>query len=760
MSPLASVILSAAMAATFGPTLASVTSRCDSLSVLAARMVFRSDTSRAEGLFRAAMDADSTCVRAIAGLGEIMIRRGDMEGGLRYFDIAEELQPDAGHASFGRGLAAERAGDYDTAQQRFMSAFSDNRSNPAYSDAMARCYREPTQRWNARQRLMRAIRADPTYAPALIRLARYYESESQYEEAAALYRDYLAVVPTDVGAALAGAATYLEIDSTTRARRVLIGAQHRVPPERRAEYELIMAASFVLDMRFDAAARAYGRAFALLPAEERCYYEDASLVLSRDDMTEYQSATASSDSTAASEFAGRMWNSRDITPATELNERRLEHYRRVWYSRLRYSTGQQPWDRRGAVYIRYGPPAHITSARRPDVRLSPRVDEARESYARRLGMRRSLSAGSRAGMVPIYPLPMLGKLAITRSARDWTEWIYPGVAGGLAILLTDEYGTGVYDFGPPPSTARGPILMHSPANEFVRARMEEPERYEYSATLEPFDFHYYQAQFRGTSDSTDLAVFYALPIEQLEFERSRARTDIEAELELGYAVFDDRWQLRSRAAENYRIRAPEGTVWELGSVHVDNQQLSVAPHERILLSVQAKDVISGRLQAYRETIETEQFDDSTLALSDIVLAGRITADADSDCPAFARGGLCITPLATRAFRIGQPIHVYVEIYNLSRDEYGRTRYEVEHVIRSGADEQGVVNALGRFFNPRQRVGVGRVLEGVRQSDSEHFAIGTEALEARDYTLVISVRDLHTDHHVLREQKFRITEQVR
>ena len=738
---------------------------CDSLSALAARMVFRSDTSRAEGLFHAALDIDSTCVQAIAGLGEIMIRRGETEEGLRYFDIAEELQPDAGHASFGRGLAAERVDDYDTAQRRFASAFWDDRNNPAYSDAMARCYREPTQRWNARQRLMRAIRADPTYAPALIQLARYYESESQYEEAAALYRDYLAVVPTDAGAALAGAATYLEIDSTTRARRVLIGAQHRVPPERRAEYELIFGASFVMDMRFAAAARAYDRAFALLPAEERAHYEDVSLISSRDDMELCRSNAAAGDSAAFAECIERIWNGVDITPATELNERRLEHYRRVWYARLRYSTGQQPWDRRGAVYIRYGPPKHVTSAGRVDILMSETVGAARESYSRRLGFGRGargrrLSAGMQAGFNPIYPMPKLGNSPMaTRSARDWSEWIYPDVAGGLVILLTDENGTGVYDFAPPP-TARGPVLIHSPENEFVQARMAEPERYEYSATLEPFDFHYYQAQFRGTSDSTDLAVFYALPMEQLEFERSRARTDIEAELELGYAVFDGRWQLRDRAAECYRIRASEGTEWEPGSVHVDNQQLSVAPGERILLSVQAKDVISGRLQAYRETIETEQFDDSTLALSDIVLAGRITADADSDCPAFARGGLCITPLATRAFRIGQPIHVYVEIYNLSRDEYGRTRYEVEHVIRSGADEQGVVNALGRFFNPRQRVGVGRVLEGVRQSDSEHFAISTDQLEAGDYTLVISVRDLHTDHQVLREQKFRITEQVR
>ena len=54
------------------------------------------------------------------------------------------------------------------------------------------------------------------------------------------------------------------------------------------------------------------------------------------------------------------------------NERLVEHYRRVLHAMTHFSQGQKPWDKRGEIYILYGPPAHISKS--DDVRYETDAD--------------------------------------------------------------------------------------------------------------------------------------------------------------------------------------------------------------------------------------------------------------------------------------------------------------------------------------------------------------------------------------------------
>lgn len=58
----------------------------------------------------------------------------------------------------------------------------------------------------------------------------------------------------------------------------------------------------------------------------------------------------------------RWWREQDPLPATERNERMIEHLRRVDYARREFGCEKrgcrpQGWDERGTVYVRFGPPA-------------------------------------------------------------------------------------------------------------------------------------------------------------------------------------------------------------------------------------------------------------------------------------------------------------------------------------------------------------------------------------------------------------------
>ncbi len=52
----------------------------------------------------------------------------------------------------------------------------------------------------------------------------------------------------------------------------------------------------------------------------------------------------------------KFWYIRDVMPATEANERLIEHYGRLNYARKKFPSLSSPgYDARGRIYIQYGP---------------------------------------------------------------------------------------------------------------------------------------------------------------------------------------------------------------------------------------------------------------------------------------------------------------------------------------------------------------------------------------------------------------------
>lgn len=61
-------------------------------------------------------------------------------------------------------------------------------------------------------------------------------------------------------------------------------------------------------------------------------------------------------------FIEQFWQRRDPTPGTELNEYKVEHYRRIAYANEHFALQLPGWKTlRGRTYIIYGPPDEITS---------------------------------------------------------------------------------------------------------------------------------------------------------------------------------------------------------------------------------------------------------------------------------------------------------------------------------------------------------------------------------------------------------------
>ena len=98
----------------------------------------------------------------------------------------------------------------------------------------------------------------------------------------------------------------------------------------------------------------------MLPEEEQVLYRDFSLFTGTEEAENYEKTEELEQEKLWRDF----FEMRDTIPLTPENERLIEHYARVTYARRAFGRGKFPWDRRGAIVIRYGLPDYVHQDRR------------------------------------------------------------------------------------------------------------------------------------------------------------------------------------------------------------------------------------------------------------------------------------------------------------------------------------------------------------------------------------------------------------
>ena len=123
-----------------------------------------------------------------------------------------------------------------------------------------------------------------------------------------------------------------------------------------------------------------------------------------------------------------------------------------------------------------------------------------------------------------------------------------------------------------------------------------------------------------------------------------------------------------------------------GRALLDRVDLKVRPGQ-YRLAVQAQRRNTNRLQSYLQELPLPDYSGSNLGLSDLFLAREVSAATKASDPKFVRAGWSILPTPSHVFHLGQRVFIYFEIYNLARDEFGATRYEVAYEVHR-TDETG------------------------------------------------------------------------
>ena len=526
--------------------------------------------------------------------------------------------------------------------------------------------------------------------------------------------------------------------------------------------------------------------FSLIEPDEKEFYRDLAHVAPRDELASWQDAVGNERDARWHAF----WNARDSNPATVVNERLVEHYRRVMYSRYHFSQGQHPYDRRGEIYVRYGAPED----RRGDVMIAdqnaygsatisddPAVDAIREQnerYGYRLRVDRGqltivppegmteeemYETGGTDGMLADGIVVSSAALARQRAGREMgagfaTEsWVYARY--GLELFFVDQFGGGRFDYpwGNLLSSQQEMVRQEqfSPRRLAEELIAKAPEEYLHDLGGLPLEYAFDAVSFRADNGATELDLSYSIPVWQFgdvsDGRGNRTRLEHMVTLrdstmgpefthEFGFGPFD---RPKRQLAESI-VKVPVYTLPER----------VVAPSGSFTLAVQVRDETSQRTGVYLRPVFLSDYSGEELLISDLKLATLITPSGVQG--PFVRKGLNITPNPGRLYIRENPVYVYYEIYNLAMDPDGKTEYEILYEI-SPREGSARPRWSARRQQDMQTVMMAFSGEGISTEDREYTSLDTSGLPAGEYVLTVTFTDQNAGSTVSRSANFLVME---
>ena len=149
----------------------------------------------------------------------------------------------------------------------------------------------------------------------------------------------------------------------------------------------------------------------------------------------------------------------------------------------------------------------------------------------------------------------------------------------------------------------------------------------------------------------------------------------------GVFFFDQQWNDMYNDRESKTFTLPPQKSAQNAAAQHRNDHLLVSrtlsvPQGRYHFSVEFMDQTSGLIGIARDE-KQYVYDDETFHLSDLLVGNDIqTKKALPE----SRSDLLITPNPVRTFSQSEPVFIYLELYDLQRDDFGNTQYEISYTI--------------------------------------------------------------------------------
>jgi len=383
------------------------------------------------------------------------------------------------------------------------------------------------------------------------------------------------------------------------------------------------------------------------------------------------------------EFVRRFWKEHDPDLATPENEAQLEYWSRVSHAYFIYwDAKRRVWDERGELYVRYGPPE------KSDYNPIGEKLYVTSPFGRAFPANILLWSWPELGMQvqlqdrllsEYYQLPV-------SLYEDVDPLPDPDSLARRAGMLPARSGRGVFPLFPP-GTVRRPV-------DGVLARFEDGAVSRLLAQIESPG---------GPGDSLT-AEWVVLDSARVEVARSRG------------ALVPSACDPTEHQVADFALALPPG---------------------RYLVGASVRDR-DGRRAVYRTQVELGP-GAAALSLSDVVVSCGLpfTGGPEASAPAVR-----IEPNPSARVSGRDPLTAYFEIYHLSPDRDGRSRFEYVYTVRSAARDPRIW--IQRALQPRPQppgISATRQEEHAGELRRQFVRVPVQTLPAGRYRLEIRVRDL-------------------
>tara|TARA_B100001123_G_scaffold405950_2_gene496735 strand:+ start:1545 stop:3611 length:2067 start_codon:yes stop_codon:yes gene_type:complete len=407
-----------------------------------------------------------------------------------------------------------------------------------------------------------------------------------------------------------------------------------------------------------------------------------------------------------------FWTGRDPLFLTPVNERLMEHCGRVAYANLRFGDPEREipgWSTdKGQAYIRYGRP--VARSVRP-AEIDTGIDEP-------MWYQTHLAWVNSQGTMPFEYHPR-------------TEfWDY----GSFRLVFTniDTRDTWHYRIG---WLGRQPV-------EFERLVSKIPEFYVDPYKWERYDAPFQIAQFRGEEGKSRVEVYYALAGEEVDHETVSPGVE-GVDINQGLFLFDSKWDTVRKDIGRIQMM-PWVTYKSTREGYLFASENMMLDPGSYYLAAEAEDQIKKTVGTFRGGVNVQRFGHDTLQVSDLLLARRVVEREES--PIGRQRFLILPNPLQQCNRLGQA-YFYYEIYNMEKDEFGATKYEVTYQVRTQAESEVAEEK-------EWTTAVSYTHQGNREWEPIYQVLNLDAMPGlREFRVV--VRDLNSLQEATSETEFRV-----
>lgn len=477
------------------------------------------------------------------------------------------------------------------------------------------------------------------------------------------------------------------------------------------------------------------------PAFQEVYERSFELILP-DSLRDEYASMAPADRVL---YRRRFWIRNDPAPATDDNELLNEFAGRVQYALSNFCTsGRLTWDDRGDIAVRFGVPASRMSTV-GDFGLKGEIVYPTESwYYPRTDMSvefvMDLDDGTfRLGSNP----PSSGGILLTSdlAIAPVTDPVDPGVdVPDVAREVAAIEGEHAAYLGEQ-TAARGHDAVES-----------VPMSYGYTPPVPPITVFYEIVTAKGAEGLTDVAVNYQVPLDGLALRESADQTEggIVKRLRIldrDHSVVASEVRRLGIACE---VAREPGDPYPVGPLITDEWRFDAPPGE-YTIEIAVEDTASGRAGFGRSRTFVRGYTGDRLAMSGIQLATAVGPGSR-----FVRMDGSVTPNPCHAYWRYETLVIYFELYNLTEDRPGQSRFTVTTEISTREKKRGWLASL--FSRERPHAVSSRVIATGGVPDAAYwFSLELRNLPEGNYDLEVAVKDVRSKQEAAERTAFTVVE---